>query len=86
MSRRDYVRHYLKGDLAGLKGRVNAFPTVCNSIVRKRDPIVYGQMLPCLKEEDTLAFGGISRWTRIETLLTAAGYRLRSPATCSGFG
>ncbi|HSB68106.1 MAG TPA: TraB/GumN family protein [Candidatus Methylomirabilis sp.] len=80
-SRRDHVRHYLKGDLEGLMARAGAFPTRCDSIIGKRDPILYTRMRGFFERGRTVAFVGTSHCPGIRASLTADGYRLGPAST-----
>ena len=80
-SRRDHVRHYLKGDLEGMLGMANAFPTRCDSIVGQRDPILHDRMKAFFEKGTAIAFVGVSHCRGIRSFLEADGYHLRSAAT-----
>jgi hypothetical protein len=73
---RAYVRQYLAGDLEGLIATARAFPTFCESIVDRRDPILYARMNPFLEEGDAVACVGIVHCPGIIGLLRAGSYRV----------
>jgi hypothetical protein len=64
-----YVRRYLAGDLDGLVAGAQAFPTYCEPIVARRDPILAERMVPWLEEGDVAAFIGISHCPGVLALL-----------------
>jgi uncharacterized protein YbaP (TraB family) len=76
---REYVRHYLAGDLDGLMGTAREFPTFCDSIIHRRDPILYERMAPFFERGNAIAFVGIVHCRKILTLFIESGYRVGSP-------
>lgn len=79
-SRRDHQECYLRGDLDGLLSRVSGYPTVCEAIIERRDPVLYGRMQPFLEAGPTIAFLGASHCRGIRRMLLEAGYRVGTPA------
>lgn len=78
-SRRDHQECYLRRDLEGLLSRVSGYPTACEAIIERRDPILYERMRPFLERGPTIAFVGASHCRGITRLLRRDGYRLISP-------
>lgn len=79
-SRRDHQECYLRGDLDGLLSRVSGYPTVCQAIIERRDPILFERMQPFLEAGPTIAFVGASHCRGIRRMLLEAGYRVGTPA------
>ena len=75
-----YVRYYLRGDLDGLLSSAAEFPTVCESIIDKRDPILYERMKPFLEKGNTVAVVGITHIQGIRKRLLEDGYTVQSAA------
>ena len=75
-----YVRYYLRGDLDGLLSSAAEFPTVCESIIDKRDPILYERMKPFLEKGNTVAVVGITHIQGIRKRLLDDGYTVQSAA------
>ncbi|HKZ58154.1 MAG TPA: TraB/GumN family protein [Thermodesulfovibrionales bacterium] len=75
-----YVRYYLRGDLDGLLSSAAEFPTVCESIIDKRDPILYERMKPFLEKGNTVAVVGITHIQGIRKRLLEDGYAVQSAA------
>lgn len=80
--RRDYVRRYLRGDLEGLMAVAEArgFPTFCEPIVGRRDPILWARMRPFFEKGNTIAFVGVVHCRGIKALLLREGYRITRPS------
>lgn len=75
-SRREHLECYLRGNLEGLMARVSGYPTVCDAIIGKRDPILSARMQGFLEEGPSIAFVGAAHCPGIMTLLREAGYRV----------
>jgi len=75
-----YVRYYLRGDLDRLLSSATEFPTVCKSIIDKRDPILYERMKPFLEKGNTVAVVGITHIQGIRKRLLEDGYTVQSAA------
>jgi hypothetical protein len=78
--RRDYVRHYLAGDLVGLASMARAFPTYCEPVIEERDPVLAERMLPFLERGNAIAFVGIMHCRGLIPLLRGRGYSVAGPA------
>jgi uncharacterized protein YbaP (TraB family) len=80
--RRDYVRCYLRGDLEGLMAVAEArgFPTFCEPIVGRRDPILWARMRPFFEKGNAIAFVGVVHCRGIKALLLREGYRMSRPS------
>lgn len=74
--RRDYVRHYLAGSLEALAATARVFPSYCESVLGRRDPILHERMRPYLERGNALAFMGILHCPRLIDLLRADGFEV----------
>lgn len=72
--RRDYVRHYLGGALEALAATASVFPSFCESVLDRRDPILFERMRPHLERGNTVALIGVLHCPRVIELLRADGY------------
>jgi uncharacterized protein YbaP (TraB family) len=77
--RRDYVRHYLAGDLGALMAVARTFPTWCEPVIEERDPVLLERMRPFLERGNTIAFVGITHCPGLIALLRARGYAVVGP-------
>jgi len=71
---RTYVRHYLEGDLESAMATARVFPTFCESIVDRRDPLLFERMSPFLEQGGALAFVGVLHCRGIIARLRARGF------------
>jgi uncharacterized protein YbaP (TraB family) len=67
---------YLKGDLEKLMSFATIFPTYCDPIIGKRDPILYERMKPFLQEGKVLVCVGTTHIQGIEKMLSEDGYSI----------
>ncbi len=74
--RRAYVRHYLAGSLEALAAMARVFPTHCESVLDRRDPILHERMRPHLERGNAMALVGILHCPRIIELLRSDGYEV----------
>jgi len=75
-----YVRRYLAGDLEGLVAGAQAFPTYCEPIVDRRDPVLAERLRSAFEEGDAAAFIGISHCSGVLGALRNAGFTV-TPAS-----
>lgn len=73
---RTYSNYYLKGDLDGLLSFVTNFPTFCESVIDKRDPVLYERMKPHLEKGNTIAAVGITHIKGLKEMLIRDGFTL----------
>jgi uncharacterized protein YbaP (TraB family) len=78
--RRDYVRHYLAGDLGALTVIARDFPSYCEPVIESRDPVLVERMLPFLDRGNAIAFVGIMHCRGLTALLRARGCSVAGPA------
>ncbi len=72
-----YVKYYLRGDHEGLISGAHDFPTYCESIIDKRDPILYERMKPFLEKGNTFAIVGVIHIKGIRESLLADGFTMQ---------
>jgi hypothetical protein len=72
----DYVRLYLAGDLEGLMAAARAFPTYCEPVIERRDPLLAEHMAPELEAGDTCIFVGIAHIPGVRARLRARGFEV----------
>jgi uncharacterized protein YbaP (TraB family) len=70
----DYVRRYLAGDLDGLIAAARAFPTFCDAVIERRDPVLADRMLAALELGGACAFVGVTHCPGVLARLQAAGF------------
>jgi pheromone shutdown protein TraB len=58
--------------------RVSGYPTVCDAIIGKRDPVLFERMRGFLEKGPTLALVGASHCPGIGRMLGEAGYAVRT--------
>ena len=73
---RTYSRHYLKGDLESVMETARVFPTFCESIVDRRDPILFERMNPFFEQGGAIAFIGVLHCRGVIALLRARGFEI----------
>ncbi|MGH8642434.1 MAG: TraB/GumN family protein [Burkholderiales bacterium] len=78
--RRDYVRHYLDGNLAALMDMARAFPSYCEPVIEERAPLLLERMMPFLESGKAVAFVGIMHCRGLTAQLRAHGYAVTGPA------
>lgn len=72
--RHEYVRHFLAGSLDALAATARVFPSYCESVLDRRDPVLHERVRPYLERGNAIAFVGILHCPRIIDLLRADGY------------
>lgn len=78
-SRQALLRHYLGGNLAAYLAEIEHFPTFCEAIVAKRDPVLYARVKGFFEEGNSLALVGTAHCRGITALLRADGFRVEGP-------
>lgn len=68
-----YRKFYLAGDLENLMLLAQRFPTFCDSVIFRRDPILFERMLPYLEEGDGVIVVGITHMKGILDLTKESG-------------
>lgn len=81
--RRDYVRHYLEGNLVALTAMARSFPSYCEPVIEDRDPVLLERMMPFLQQGNALALVGIMHCRGLAALLRTRGCSVTGPSTGS---
>jgi uncharacterized protein YbaP (TraB family) len=79
-SRRAHARCYLAGDLKGLVEVARDYPTCCDAIIGKRDPVLYERMRPFLDAGAAVVFVGTTHVPGITARLVRDGFTVRQVA------
>ncbi len=74
--RRAYVRHYLAGSLDAMANTARVFPSFCESVLDRRDPVLHERMRPHLARGNAVVVVGILHCPRVIELLQADGYEV----------
>lgn len=69
-----YVKYYLRGDFEEMMNSAVEFPTRCESIIGRRDPILYERMKVFLEKGNALVVIGITHMQGIKKMLSEDGY------------
>lgn len=72
-----FQKLYLKGSMNDLFSHTTEFPSRCESIIDKRDPLMFERMLPYLDRGNILILVGIGHIPGISERLTRSGYKIR---------
>jgi hypothetical protein len=70
------MKAFLEGDLQKFLSMTGEFPTRCESIITKRDPIFFERMKVYFEENKTTAFVGVAHIPGIRELFLDAGYQV----------
>jgi uncharacterized protein YbaP (TraB family) len=71
-----HAKHYLSGDLEALLGVTTKFPTRCESIVDRRDPVLFERMKPFVEKGNSIIFVGTTHIEGLKRMLEASGYEV----------
>ncbi len=71
-----FMKAFLEGDLQKFSSMTGEFPTRCESIITKRDPIFFERMKVYFEENKTTAFVGVAHIPGIRKLFLDERYRL----------
>jgi hypothetical protein len=72
-----HVNYYLKGDLEAWPATTVVFPTRCESIVDKRDPVLFQRMRGSLAQGDVVVLIGVPHVVTVKRLLAEDGFQVR---------
>lgn len=75
-----HKRFYLKGDLDRLFHTTLEFPTRCDSIIDKRDPIIFERLKPYMEKGRAIAFVGTIHLIGLSKLLEEEGFTVKKYA------
>ena len=71
-----YERHYLAGDLEALAAAAQAFPTYCEPVIGRRDPVLAERMAPALEAGGACVVIGVAHCRGVLARLAEQGYAL----------
>jgi hypothetical protein len=74
--RRALVRSYLRGALDAIEARGRDFPTYCESVVHRRNPILYARMRPHLDAGSAFIMIGIANCFGVLAAARSDGYEV----------
>lgn len=72
-----HMRLYLKGDLGRLFHTIVDFPTRCESIIDKRDSIIFERLKPYMEKGGAIAFVGTIHLIGLAKLLQKSGFTVK---------
>jgi TraB/PrgY/gumN family len=70
----DYQRHYLAGDLEALAAAAQDFPTYCEPVIGRRDPLLAERMAPALEAGGACVVIGVAHCRGVLARLAQAGF------------
>ncbi len=73
---REHVRFYLRGDLDAWPGATMGFPTRCEAILDRRDPVLFERMRVYMERGGAVAFVGVPHVRGIRPLFLQGGFNL----------
>jgi len=71
-----FMKAFLEGDLQKFLSMAGEFPTRCESIITKRDPIFFKRIKTFFEEGKTTAFVGVAHIPGIRKMFLDEGYRV----------
>ncbi len=71
-----YLKAFLEGDLPKFFSMTGEFPTRCDSILKKRDPIFFNKIKTFFQEGKTVAFVGVAHIPGIRKMFLDEGYQV----------
>ncbi len=71
-----FLKAFLEGDIEKFVSMTGEFPTRCESIIAKRDPIFFRRIKAFFEEGRTAAFVGVAHIPGIRKLFLEEGYRV----------
>jgi hypothetical protein len=74
--RRALVRSYLRGALDAIEARGRDFPTYCETVVHRRNPVLYARMRPHLDTGNAFIMVGIANCFGILEVARSDGYEV----------
>ena len=76
-----FKKAFLEGDIQQFYSMTGEFPTRCESILTKRDPIFFEGIQASFKEGRTVAFVGVAHIPGIRKLFFEEGYQVTQDAS-----
>lgn len=80
----EYVRRYLAGDLEGVMAVARTFPSYCEPVIERRDPVLAERLLPEFGAGEACAFIGVTHIPGVAARLRAEGCELTQLRAGSG--
>jgi uncharacterized protein YbaP (TraB family) len=71
-----FMKAFLEGDLQKFSSMTGEFPTRCESIIGKRDPIFFRGIKASFEKRQTTAFVGVGHIPGIRKMFLDEGYRV----------
>jgi len=71
-----FMKAFLEGDLQKFLSMTGEFPTRCDSILAKRNPIFFKRLKTFFEEEKTTAFVGVAHIPEIRKMFLDEGYQV----------
>jgi uncharacterized protein YbaP (TraB family) len=71
-----FLKAFLEGDLEKFSSMTGQFPTRCESIITKRDPLFFRRIRSFFEEGKTTAFVGVAHIPGIRKLFLDEGYQV----------
>jgi uncharacterized protein YbaP (TraB family) len=71
-----FLRFFLEGDLEKFVSLTGEFPTRCESIITKRDPIFFKRLKTIFEEAKTTAFVGVAHIPGVRKMFLDEGYQV----------
>ena len=71
-----FQKAFLNGEVEKFVSMTGEFPTRCDSIIEKRDPIFFNGMKPYFEEGRAVAFVGVGHISGIQKLFLEEGYQI----------
>jgi uncharacterized protein YbaP (TraB family) len=71
-----FLKSFMAGELEKFASMTGEFPTRCESILQKRDPVFYRGIKSSYDERETAAFVGVAHVPRIRKLFLDEGYQV----------
>ena len=72
-----FLKAFLEGDIETFLPATREFPTRCESIITKRDPIFFKEIRAAFEESRTVAFVGVGHIPGIRKLFLNEGYQVK---------
>lgn len=71
-----FLKAFLLGDLEKFVSMTGEFPTRCESIIAKRDPVFFNGIKSFAEKEETIAFVGVIHIQGIRKMFLDEGYQV----------
>jgi pheromone shutdown protein TraB len=71
---KNHAQRYLKGSIESVASILSDFPSRCESIVEKRDPVMFERMMPFIEQGNAIVFVGTTHIPGIKRMFEEKGY------------